>query len=358
MDVGFWRRQFGVGDAPGAQRFNALTPDDVVAWLQARDVRVDAVAFDYDSWENRVYGLQSSLGHVVVKVFRPGRWSAAALMDEVAFLDDMAAASMTVGEVLRPADGQAVGEAMGMVYLIYRHVPSTTDPTKNPEVLTEAQVRAWGAEIARLHQVGRQRDAPHRARFSPEIARSLAEVVVGHGLLPTDLHAAYQQRCERIAAVLEAHSEGVPLQRIHADNGVNNVLFTEQGPVVIDLDDFEVGPVVTDVMMATYGYQLQGHPPVPRATDAASLAAHFEGREPALRVFLEGYRTVAEFDEAQLQLIEPLHLLRGLYFDAWYCSRYHDPKFVEELADEGFPSRPWWQEQLTVYDQRLERLGW
>ena len=102
------------------QDFFSLTPDAVLGAVEqalsgagAGDrVRATGRTFTHASMENRVYEIEleeplPGVGlRVVAKFYRPGRWSAEALADEHAFLQELAAAEVpVVGPLALPGAG-------------------------------------------------------------------------------------------------------------------------------------------------------------------------------------------------------------------------------------------------------------
>ena len=74
-----------------------LSPDRVIAAVEALGLACDGRVLALNSYENRVYqvGLEDA-EPVVVKFYRPGRWSLAALHEEHAFAAELAAAEVPV----------------------------------------------------------------------------------------------------------------------------------------------------------------------------------------------------------------------------------------------------------------------
>ncbi len=116
----YWIDHFSSRDADRIDGFVSLTAADCLPLLEDLGLpRVDGV--DYESAENRVFGF----GEVVLKFFRPGRWSLAALQDEVDFLHDLLDDGLAV---VRPIG--TPGTWRGIHYLQYEtvHPPFDLDP--------------------------------------------------------------------------------------------------------------------------------------------------------------------------------------------------------------------------------------
>ena len=121
----YWTEHWGRGDAGVARRFNALAPDDARAALASLGIPAAHVV-DYGSWENRVYACSVDepphwLGtnNVTVKFYRAGRWSSAAVEEELMFVTELADAGIAVVRPIAGPGGSAVfahdGVCFGLV---------------------------------------------------------------------------------------------------------------------------------------------------------------------------------------------------------------------------------------------------
>lgn len=328
----FWMDHFCRADPVVLPRFLSLSPTDCGPLLESLGMP-RAPGVTHESAENRVFGF----GAVTIKFFRPGRWSLAALCDEADFLEELIAADL---DVVKPIGRPETWR--GIHYQRYETVapPFDCDPT----VLTPAQLRAHVHLVAALHRVGAQRDAPHRPRLRPrETSQELLAVVRHRGYLPADLDARYADTIGHLGEWLAEEMDGVPVQRVHDDPGSWNVLWRPQGPLLMDLDDFSVGPVAVDLAIMDIPYRLST---LPEGTPRAE-------RRPLQRArVLEFYREVADFPEEWERLFAPLRGMRGLVFDAWFSARWQDPGFAACYPDDTFDDPAWWQENLD----RLDRL--
>jgi Ser/Thr protein kinase RdoA (MazF antagonist) len=126
--------------------------------------------------------------------------------------------------------------------------------------------------------------------------------------------------------------------RLHGDCHPGNVLWREEGvfagPNFVDLDDCCTGPAIQDLWMLLPGER--------GAVDAS------------LHHLLDGYRDFMDFDDRELQLIEPLRTLRMLHHSAWIAERWSDPAFP--IAFPWFASPNYWQQQATELRDQTERM--
>ena len=145
---------------------------------------------------------------------------------------------------------------------------------------------------------------------------------------------------EASAALLEAVDEAIerigPVGRIrlHGDCHLGNILWREQGPVFVDLDDCMMGPRIQDLWMF-----LSGTP---------------DEREGQWNELASGYRQFHAIDEWERDLVEPLRGLRMVHHAAWIAARWEDPAFPR--AFPWFTSPRFWQEHLSDLWQQLAEL--
>ncbi len=149
--------------------FANLSPDLIVDAVEAAGFPSDGRILALGSYENRVFqvGLEDA-EPVVVKFYRPGRWTDAAIAEEHAFARELAAAEIPVVAPLEPLRRDELGDGPGAGFwrLPARHLSAARRAvagTRNrgrPAVdraLPRANSR-WSA---------RARAFDHRARLSP-----------------------------------------------------------------------------------------------------------------------------------------------------------------------------------------------
>ena len=81
--------------------YSTLAPEVVVEAVEALGHRCDGRVLALNSYENRVYQVgREEAAPVVVKFYRPGRWSTPAILEEHAFALELAAAEVpSVGPI-------------------------------------------------------------------------------------------------------------------------------------------------------------------------------------------------------------------------------------------------------------------
>jgi len=312
--------------------YSRLTPDALLAAVEAAGLRPDGRVLALNSYENRVYqmGLEEA-EPVVVKFYRPGRWSREALLEEHAFALELAAAEIPVIAPL-VRDGSTLLEHAGYRFAVY--------PRRGgrwPDLDTHDD-RLWmGRFLGRLHRVGAARAFLARPRLDAEaIARHAAATVLEGDWLPEYLIDRYQAVADEIRERIAGAFTGAAPRfiRIHGDCHRGNVLWTDGGPHFVDLDDCLTGPAIQDLWML--------------------LAGSREEMRVQLTDLLEGYEQFAAFDRAEVTLIEPLRALRMVHYAAWLARRWHDPAFPRAFPWFGAPR--YWEEHVRQLTEQLEAL--
>lgn len=328
-----WIDQFTPTDEEIYCRFIAMRPDDcmdVLEELGAPRVR----GMRLESPENRVF----RYGGVVVKFYRPGRWSLDALQDELVFLEDLRAADIPF---VRPIGG--VGTWRGIHYLPFQAVPPPFET--DPKVLSLPDVRKLVRTVARLHEVGAWREAPARPRFDARaMLEGSFEVIRRNSFLPQHLRARYWSAIHRLIAQVEAFGD-IPVQRIHGDSYSGNALWGPQGPILMDLDDFQMGPVAMDIPLLSFPWRLD------------TLSEDMDRKERRAvqhRLVLDEYRAVRPFDATWEPLMPLTRGCRNVTFDAWLSARWNEPGFNEIYDDDDLLSDDWWTGSIEALERAAE----
>ena len=332
-----------------AHPFEALTPDVVQDALSSLGLWGDGRLQALSSYENRVYqaGLDDPVeGHdqVILKFYRPGRWSEAQILEEHAFAAELAAAEVPVVAPLTLSERT-----------LHRHGDfwfslSPRRGGRRPE-LDDFDVLEWiGRFLARLHQVGGARAFESRpALDAASFGHEPRDWLIAHDMVAPEVRRAWQQALAEALQIIESHAalrpgtlagdDGVARLRLHGDCHPGNILWTPEGqpgagPHFVDLDDARSGPAVQDLWMLLSGDRRQ--------------------QTLQLSALLDGYEQVRPFDRAELALIEPLRTLRLVHYSAWIARRWEDPAFPVNFP--WFGSRDFWQGQVDLLIEQIEAM--
>ena len=248
--------------------YAALTPDALLDAIESCcGLRCDGRLQGLNSYENRVYQVWLDDGSsVVAKFYRPQRWSAAAIQEEHDYALELAAREIPVVAPLRLL-GRTRHEHAGFQFAVYPRRGGRTPELGDPDTLQ------WlGRFIARIHAVGALQRFAHRPALDIDsFGWEPSQFVLDSGFVPEDLHAAYSSV---VADVLErverrwADAGTTRSLRLHGDCHAGNILWTDDGPHFVDLDDARMGPAVQDLWMCLSG---------DRAAQQLQLAALLEG---------------------------------------------------------------------------------
>jgi Ser/Thr protein kinase RdoA (MazF antagonist) len=298
--------------------------------IEAVGHRCDGRVLALNSYENRVYQIGIEDGSpLVAKFYRPARWTDAAIREEHAFACELAAQEI-------PVVAPLVSEGISLhVHRGFRYAVFPRRGGRWPELGTTDE-RLWvGRFLGRIHAVGRAARFHERARLSVEdLGRRARDFVLEGDWMPDYLATKYADVTDELLHEVEARAEGwrgATLGRILGDCHRGNILWTDQGPHFVDLDDCLTGPAIQDLWMLLAGGQ--------------------EEMRTGLHDLLEGYEQFLPFDRGEIALIEPLRALRMIHYSAWLARRWHDPAFPQ--AFPWFAEPRYWEQHYRSLEEQL-----
>ena len=156
--------------------------------------------------------------------------------------------------------------------------------------------------------------------------------------VPLELQSAYRtlaRDCDQAATDILSAMSTEDFQRVHGDCHGGNILWREDSPHFVDLDDCVSGPVVQDIWMLLNGDRNQ--------------------RERQLADFIEGYEEFNDFDARQLRWIEALRTLRIMHYAAWLARRWSDPAFPK--AFPWFGHQRFWADHILELREQLSAMN-
>ncbi len=313
--------------------YAGLTPETVLDALQLAGLRGDGRLLALNSYENRVYQVWlEDGGSVVAKFYRPQRWSDAQILEEHAFVQELAAREIPAVAPLA-LEGATLNAHAGYRFAVFPRRGGRT-----PELEDKETLRWLGRFIGRIHAVGATRAFAARPALDPEtFGREPRDWLLEQGFVPADLREAWQSAAalalEGVARCFERAGR-LRAIRLHGDCHAGNVLWTDAGPHFVDFDDARSGPALQDLWMLLSG-------------DRAAMAQQ-------LGLVLEGYRPFFEFDRRELHLLEALRTLRLLHYSAWIARRWDDPAFP--AAFPWFNTQRYWQDRILELREQIALL--
>ena len=318
------------GSQAGAD-FSELTPDRVLHLVEATlNTRCGNICRPMNSYINRVYEVFLETGEgIIIKFYRPGRWSLQALQDEHTFTLELAKAEVPVVAPLVDKDGISLHQEHGIYFALFEKMGGRI--IDEPD---EDQWRALGRLAGRMHSVGDHSEPVDRIWMDPE--HSMADQVdelLDSGCIAHEHYHEYADAAHASIDLITDLFEGLELTRLHGDLHFQNILYRPEGFHLIDFDDMCTGPSIQDLWMLLPG----------RLKDCR--------RE--MDLLLQGYRLFRPFSQQELILIEPLRIMRFIHYTAWCARQAADGGFARLEPDWG-SARYWLNEIRELCKQQDE----
>jgi Ser/Thr protein kinase RdoA (MazF antagonist) len=304
--------------------YAALTPEVVLDAVDALGLRTDGRLLALSSYENRVYQVWlEDAAPVVAKFYRPGRWSEAQIDEEHAFAYELAEREIPV---VAPQSSSSFG---GFRVAVYPRRGGRTPELGDPKTLE------WiGRFLGRIHAVGASKAFVSRETLTPRnFGHDARAYLLESSFVPADLLEAWKAVTEQALQLVEACTARCTAKgiRLHGDCHPGNILWTDDGPHFVDLDDSRMGPAMQDLWMLLSG-------------DRAAMSRQ-------LHDVLKGYEQFMAFDRAELNLLEALRTLRLIHYSAWIARRWDDPAFP--AAFPWFNTQRYWQDRILELREQI-----
>ena len=375
-----WRDNGGMMNAPLSinpmaprHAFETLTPDVVLDALTSVGLFGDGRMTALSSYENRVYQVHLEHGlnrdtaaphSVVVKFYRPERWTEAQIREEHSFSFELMSAEIpVVGPLVLQGPNDDKPESL------HHHAgfAFSVSPQRGgrPPELDDFEVLEWvGRFLARIHTVGATKPFVHRPALDVQsFGYESMDWLISHDMVPLDVQAAWQKSCKNAIDLIanksyfttaraknehensgknnskDKKASNIATIRLHGDCHPGNILWTPTdaphgGPHFVDLDDARRGPAVQDLWMLLSGDRRQ------RTTQLSAL--------------IDGYEQFRPFDRRELALIEPLRTLRLIHYSAWLARRWQDPTFPINFP--WFGTSDYWKSQIHTLEEQIEAM--
>jgi Ser/Thr protein kinase RdoA (MazF antagonist) len=269
---------------------------------------------------------------VVVKFYRPGRWSDAQIGEEHEFAAELLEREIPVvaplqfnGKTLQKTSSEPI-----FPFAVYPRRGGRTPNLEDPKALE------WiGRFIGRIHAVGSTKNFQVREALSlRSFGEEPREWLLKNASIPKELLDSWKAVTEQalsMAAACYERAGDVRSIRLHGDCHPGNILWTEDGPHFVDLDDARMGPAVQDLWMLLSGER----PDMSRQ----------------LQDVLAGYEDFMEFDRRALNLVEALRTLRLIHYSEWIARRWDDPAFP--AAFPWFGTQRYWQDRILELKEQI-----
>lgn len=286
-----------------------------------------------NSYENRVYqiGIEQE-NPLIAKFYRPNRWSDAAILEEHQFSIELNEHDIPVIAPLR-INGQTLHHYQAFRFALFPRRGGHALEVDNNE-----QLQWMGRFIGRMHRVSASKPFTQRIQLNPQsYGHEPFTLLTEQHFIPDYLVPNFNKTVETVLQKIKqvfASVGAVNQIRLHGDCHAGNVLWSDSGPHIVDLDDCLMGPAIQDIWML-----LSGNP---------------QQMESQLAMILEGYCEFHDFNWQERHLIEALRTLRMLHYSGWLAKRWTDPAFP--LSFPWFNTPVYWQNQMGHLNEQIELL--
>lgn len=314
--------------------YELLTPDCVLDAVEQSTFLPDGHLLALNSYENRVYqvGIEEAQP-LVAKFYRPNRWSRETILEEHSFALELMAQEIPVVAPLLNKQGESLLEHKGFQYALFPRRGGRWPELEDPE--TQYRI---GRFLGRIHAIGATREFEYRPTLNIESFGILPyQFLLEQGFIPSEMQQQYRDLAEMIIEKITENFASLPslkLIRLHGDFHPGNILWTDSGAHIVDLDDCRTGPAIQDLWMLLSG-------------DRKQMTIQ-------LSEMLEGYNEFYDFDLRELHLIESLRSLRIIHYAYWLAHRWGDPAFPHSFP--WFNTPRYWDEQILTLREQLVNL--
>ena len=314
--------------------FSLLTPDRVMNAIDSLGYHSDGHLLALNSYENRVYHIGIEKGPpLITKFYRPGRWTDEAILEEHAFVQELADREIPVVAALM-LEGRTLH-----TFEEFRFAVFPKQGGRAPEFEDRNTLKWMGRFLGRIHAVGSLRPFKHRSILNTEsFGEESLDFLMKNQFIPTNIMVTYSSVADQALAgvrhCFKRAGSSVNL-RLHGDCHVGNVLWTDSGPHFVDFDDSRMGPAVQDLWMLLSG----------------------EPNEMARQLsdVLAGYEDFYDFNLRELHLVEALRTLRMIHYSAWLAQRWNELAFKQSFP--WFNTEYYWQERILELREQIALMN-
>ncbi len=309
-----------------------LTPDVVLDAVESLGFISDMRIYPLNSYENRVYqvGIEGA-APMIAKFYRPERWSDAQIQEEHQYSIDLEDLDIPVVSPWQQ-NNQTLFEFQGYRFALYPRRGGHAPELDDDEVLY-----TMGQYLGRIHALGKHSIFSQRPTLSvADFGHQSREFLLSNNFIPNSTFKAYETISEQLLDKVTSHFNDCPYDtvRLHGDCHPGNILWREDKPNFVDLDDARNGPAIQDLWML--------------------LSGERERQLVQLANIVEGYEMFCDFAPAQLNLIESLRTLRLMHYAAWLARRWPDPAFPMHFP--WFNTERYWSEHILELREQLYAL--
>lgn len=313
--------------------FQSLTPSFIMDAVESQGYVCDCRTLALNSYENRVYQVGIEEGQpLIAKFYRPGRWTDAQIGEEHQFCFELREHELPVVAPLCNEAGESLFHYGGFRFALYArqggHAPEFDDLDN---------LLIMGRLLGRLHRIGAIRPFVHRPHLDGQSFGRDSVALISEHFIPAEYKANYDALTADLLQAVDEVTAAVTARaiRVHGDCHAGNILWRQDAPHLVDLDDARMAPAVQDIWMMLSG---------DRSRQQVQLAE-----------ILDGYQEFYDFHPAELRLIEALRSLRILHFTAWLARRWDDPTFPRHFS--WFNTPRYWGEHILQLREQIAALA-
>ncbi|MBL4823441.1 MAG: serine/threonine protein kinase [Colwellia sp.] len=310
--------------------FKSLSPDTIIDGLESAGFTVDSGLLPLNSYENRVYQFHDeNLIKYVTKFYRPQRWQLAQIQEEHDFSFELDERELPIVAPLK-IDGRSLFEHQGYHFAVFPCRGGRIFEVDNLE-----QLEWMGRFIGRIHAVSSLESFQQRPRFNvDDMLYQASDTIKESGFVPKTLQLAFFTILEQVIEIAAKQYQPEQQIRLHGDCHAGNILWRDEGPHFVDLDDCRTGPAIQDLWMMLSGDRQQ--------------------QLLQIDTLLMGYEEFFLFEPKQLVLIESLRTMRVVNYMAWLCKRWQDPAFPHNFP--WFNTEKYWEQQILMLKEQMSAL--
>ena len=313
--------------------FEQLSPEIVLDAVESQNFLCDGRLLALNSYENRVYqvGLEET-DPVVAKFYRPNRWTDAQIAEEHEFSFLLAEAEIPVVAPLVLEHGESLSKYKEFRFSVYPRKGGRT-----PDIDDLDNLFILGRLLGRIHAVGAVNKFVHRPDIDVESFGRQSITYILENWIPAELRTSYDSLSSHVIETIEqifTETRDIEYIRVHGDCHSGNILWRDDSPHFVDLDDARNAPAVQDIWML--------------------LSGDRERQTAQLSEIIEGYEEFHSFNLAEVRLVEALRTLRLLNYNAWVASRWDDPAFPR--AFPWFETPRYWEQHILDLREQFAAL--
>jgi len=324
-----------VSDAESPDGFENLSPELILDAIEAQSGLItDGRLLALNSYENRVYRIGMEYSEpMVAKFYRPARWTREQIFEEHSFAQELANSEIPVVTATPDDDGNTLREYKGFFFALY-----PMRGGRSPELDNPKQLEIIGRFIGRIHKISETKSFQYRPLIdTATLGHVSANYLLDNDRLPHDLAMAYESLVIDLLEKVDIQIEEIintKAIRLHGDFHPGNILWRNDTPHIVDLDDTRTGPAVQDIWLF--------------------LSGDRQYQQARLADLLEGYTQFREFDPRELRLIEALRTLRMIHYAAWLDVRREEPAFQQAFPWLNSPR--YWDDHILELKEQSSAL--